>query len=127
MGIRLLFVHKPKNRGNRTHLGAHFPAGLHPVFYWNKTMKKALEEVLPGLSQWGLPLMFLCDQAYKPGSVVDSHLSWPDVAVRLTPPPRNAQGYAECSSTVLLRIGFTGPRGLPRAGELLPRLSTLTG
>ena len=90
-------------------------------------MKKALEEVPPGLSQWGLPLMLLCDQAYKPGSVVDSHLSWPDVAVRLTPPPRNAQGYAECSSTVLLRIGFTGPRGLPRAGELLPRLSTLTG
>ena len=58
---------------------------------------------------------------------MDSHLSWPDVAIRLTPPPRNAQGYAECSSTVLLRIGFTGPRGLPRAGELLPRLSTLTG
>ncbi len=46
---------------------------------------------------------------------------------RLTPPPRNAQGYASCSSTVLLRIGFTGPRGLPRAGELLPRLSILTG
>ena len=29
-------------------------------------------------------------------------------------------------STVLLRIGFTGPHGLPCAGELLPRLSTLT-
>ena len=68
-----------------------------------------------------------CDQVYKPSSVLNSHLSWPVVADRLTPPPWNAQGNAKCSSTVLLRIGFTGPRGLPRAGELLPRLSTLTG
>ena len=73
------------------------------------------------------PYFSKCDQAYKPSSVVDSHLSWPGVATRLAPPPRNAQGYAKCSSTVLLRIGFTGPRSLPRAGELLPRLSTLTG
>ena len=28
---------------------------------------------------------------------------------------------------VLLRIGFAGPQSLPCAGELLPRLSTLTG
>ena len=28
--------------------------------------------------------------------------------------------------SVLLRIGFAGPRSSPRAGELLPRLSTLT-
>ena len=73
------------------------------------------------------PFSLGCDQACKPGSVVDSHLSWPDVAIRLTPPPRDAPGRAVCPSTVLLRIGFTGPRSLPRAGELLPRLSTLTG
>jgi len=33
---------------------------------------------------------------------------------------------AVCPSTMLHRIGFTWPRSLLRAGELLPRLSTLT-
>ena len=46
-------------------------------------MKKALEEVPLGLSQWGLPLMLLCDQAYKPGSVVNGHLSCLHVTVQL--------------------------------------------
>ena len=90
-------------------------------------IKNSRKKNPPGSFYGVSPFFTKCDQAYKPSSVVDSHLSWPDVATRLTPPPRNAQGYASCSSTVLLRIGFTGPRGLPRAGELLPRLSTLTG
>jgi len=32
-----------------------------------------------------------CDQVCKPSSVLSSHLSWPAVASRLTPPPRNAR------------------------------------
>ena len=35
-------------------------------------------------------------------------------------------GPAYIFRLMLLRIGFTGPRSLLRAGELLPRLSTLT-
>ena len=90
-------------------------------------MKNSWKEIPSRSFFYGVsPFCAKCDQAYKPSSVVDSHLSWPGVATRLAPPPRNAQGYASCSSTVLLRIGFTGPRGLPRAGELLPRLSILT-
>ncbi len=58
---------------------------------------------------------------------MDSHLSWPDVAIAAR---RHLLGTrragALCPSAVLLRIGFAEPRGLPRAGELLPRLSTLT-
>ena len=69
-----------------------------------------------------------CDQACKPSSVVNSHLSWPDVAITAR---RHLLGTRRAgairSSAVLLRIGFTQPRSLLRAGELLPRLSTLTG
>ena len=68
-----------------------------------------------------------CDQTCKPSSVVNSHLSWPDVAI---PAQCHLLGTrragAVCSSAVLLRIGFAEPRSLLRAGELLPRLSTLT-
>ena len=69
-----------------------------------------------------------CDRTYKPSSVVNSHLSWPDVAITAR---RHLLGTRRAgairSSAVLLRIGFTQPRSLLRAGELLPRLSTLTG
>ena len=37
-----------------------------------------------------------------------------------------AAGPAMCSPTVLLRIEFTAPTCLHAAGELLPRLSTIT-
>ena len=68
-----------------------------------------------------------CDQVCKPSSVLNSHLSWPDVAI-------TAQCHllgtrradASCPSAVLLRIGFAEPCGLPHAGGLLPRLSILT-
>ena len=46
--------------------------------------------------------------------------------MQLMPPPQDAPGRRMCPSAVLLRIGFTGPRSLLRAGELLPRLSILT-
>ena len=39
---------------------------------------------------------------------------------------RKHAGPAYRFLSMLLRIGFTGPCGLPHAGELLPRLSTLT-
>ena len=59
---------------------------------------------------------------------MNSHLSWPDVAITAR---RHLLGTRRAgairSSAVLLRIGFTQPRSLLRAGELLPRLSTLTG
>ena len=58
---------------------------------------------------------------------MNSHLSWPDVAITAR---RHLLGTRRAgairSSAVLLRIGFTQPRSLLRAGELLPRLSTLT-
>ena len=67
-----------------------------------------------------------CDQVCKPSSVLDSHLSWPDVAIAARCHLLGTRrAGAWCPSAVLLRIGFAEPRGLPRAGGLLPRLSTL--
>ena len=67
-----------------------------------------------------------CDQTYKPSSVVNSHLSWPGVATTAHATFSKRAGQAlSCFSAVLLRIGFAEPRSLLRAGELLPRLSTL--
>ena len=57
---------------------------------------------------------------------MNSHLSRPHVAVRLKPPVEAHRANGSLQSA-LLRIGFAGPHGLPCAGELLPRLSTLTG
>ena len=37
-------------------------------------------------------MRLICDQAYKPGSVVDSHLSRRTVARALQPPPRRQPG-----------------------------------
>ena len=68
-----------------------------------------------------------CDQACKPSSVVNSHLSWPGVTAAARchlHGTRRADAY--CPSAVLLRIGFAEPCSSPHAGELLPRLSTLT-
>ena len=72
-----------------------------------------------------LPFM-KADQTYKPGSVFDNDLSWPQVASRLQPRFRKHDGPPYRFLLVLLRIGFTGPFCLQNAGELLPRLSTLT-
>ena len=66
------------------------------------------------------------DQADKPSSVVCDNLSRQDVAALLQPPVGSA-GPTITPQSVLHRIGFTWRRGLPRPGELLPRLSTLTG
>ena len=66
------------------------------------------------------------ERACKPGSVVNDHLSvahrcrWAQAASSERP------GRPVCSSTALLRIEFTAPACLHAAGELLPRLSTLT-
>ena len=56
---------------------------------------------------------------------MNSHLSRPPVARRLKPPVGAHRANVSLRSA-LLRIGFAGPRCLQRAGELLPRLSTLT-
>ena len=72
-----------------------------------------------------LPFM-KADQTYKPGSVFDNDLSWPQVASRLQPRFRKHDGPPYRFLLVLLRIGFTGPHSLLHAGELLPRRSTLT-
>ena len=94
--------------------------------------------------------MKIVSGAYKPSSVLDGHLSRPAVAsglkrfpgsvtgrhicfpINLAPrrrgcsvPPFGTVGPTNPSLSVLHRIGFAEPRGLPRAGELLPRLSTL--
>ena len=56
---------------------------------------------------------------------MNNHLSWTYVAARLFA-TREAAEQAETLRWVLLRIGFTWPHSLLCAGELLPRLSTLT-
>lgn len=56
---------------------------------------------------------FKNEQTYKPGSVVDSHLSWSVVAnsiMRLFIEERRA---ASLPSFVLLQVGFTEPPALP--------------
>ena len=63
----------------------------------------------------------------KPGSVLNSHLSWQSVTRACSmPPPRDTPSKRICPSTVLLQIGFTRQSGLPPSGELLPHLSILT-
>ena len=69
---------------------------------------------------------FMFDWDYKPGSVIDSHLSRRSVAAALKPPPRKRPGRPYASSTVLHRIEFTAPHCLQPASELLPHFSTLT-
>ena len=56
---------------------------------------------------------------------MDSHLSRPYVAIWLKPPFEAHRANVSLRSA-LLRIGFAGPHSLLCAGELLPRLSTLT-
>ena len=73
------------------------------------------------------------EQACKPSSVIESnHLSCGSIADAVMPPVGDSAeqagpAYAVVPRSVLLRIGFTGRGGSPRAGELLPRLSILTG
>ena len=73
-----------------------------------------------------------CEPACKPSFVVEgNHLSSRAVAGTVLPPvglERRASAARQNAliRSVLLRIGFAGQRGSPRAGELLPRLSTLT-
>ena len=82
-----VFYHGPPHRGAGSHLGALPPGGVHFVFH--RRIKK--HDKSPGRVSPPGPFSLGCDQACKPGSVVDSHLSWPDVAIRLTPPPRDAR------------------------------------
>ncbi len=58
-------------------------------------------------------------------------LSWTAIYLDLPLPVSSSHllgtaGQTKCPSTVLLRIEFTAPERLRLAGELLPRLSTLT-
>ena len=67
------------------------------------------------------------DQVCKPSSVFDDNLSCLPVAGQIQPPTRGRGGPPLCALyAVLLRIGFTWPHSRQCAGELLPRLSTLT-
>ena len=68
------------------------------------------------------------EQVCKPGSVLSSHLSRRAVTNALKPPPKDGPGRPYVLSAVLLRIEFTAsPCYQGGWGELLPRLSTLTG
>ena len=68
--------------------------------------------------------LFYNEQNYKPGSVSDSHLSRMTIADHLK--PQFAQPSKLSCSLVLLQVGFTRPISCQIAGELLPRLFTLT-
>ena len=67
-------------------------------------------------------------QSYKPGSVLNNHLSRPAIADRLQRPTFRAGDGQPPSSPclVLLRVGFTRPACLHAAGELLPHHFNLT-
>ena len=99
-------------------------------FLFNKTLfRKRLWGINKNLDRslkTKLLSKFWYDQAGKPSSVVCDNLSRQDVAALLQPPVGSA-GPTITPQSVLHRIGFTWQRGLPRPGELLPRLSTLTG
>ena len=88
-----VFYHGPPHRGAGSHLGALPPGGVHLVLH--RRIKKHDKKPRKGLPSWAF---FLWDvtRPVSRGSVVDSHLSWPDVAIRLTPPPRDAR--ARCVS-----------------------------
>ena len=66
------------------------------------------------------------DLAYKPGSVIDSHLSWRTVADTLQPPKRRQPGQPCLHCGVAPDRVYRAARFHTAAGELLPRLSTLT-
>ena len=71
------------------------------------------------------------EQACKPSSVLDSHLSRPYISARLKPLTKIRRASAPLKHrdtfvSVLHRVGFTGPVSRLTAGELLPRLSILT-
>ena len=80
--------------------------------------------------------VYVCEQAYKPGSVFGNHLSWPAVTNKLMRPTsreatgRRLSGTVPCGNylphLVLLRVGFTRPACYHTAGELLPHHFNLT-
>ncbi len=86
-GLGRLRLYKTRHGGNCSDLCGAISGTILHLFYRriNRHDKKPRRVSLQGF------LSGMCDQACKPGSVVDSHLSWPDVAVRLTPPPRDAR------------------------------------
>ena len=67
-------------------------------------------------------------QVYKPGSVLDDHLSRRHIAMPLKrSTSRAAAGSCHiCPISTLLRMGFTRPPCLQGAGELLPHHFNLT-
>ena len=66
-------------------------------------------------------------QAYKPGSVVGSHLSGRKVTFSLKRPyPGALRAASSLPYLALLRTGFAWPAGHPAAGSLLHYLFTLT-
>ena len=91
--------------------------------------EKTIEKNAPSLGKGSA--FFGCDQICKPGSVFDNHLSVAACChaahatyLNLRRATLRTGRYRSCA--VLLRIGFTWPSSHLDAGELLPRLSTLT-
>ena len=70
--------------------------------------------------------LLLRDLTYKPGSVIDSHLSRRTVADTLQPPKRKQPGKPYFHCGVAPDRVYRAARFHTAAGELLPRLSTLT-
>jgi len=61
-----------------------------------------------------LNLIHYNKQAYKPGSVVDSHLSWHGVTGHALATYLKRDGQPQAFCLVLLPAGFTEPSGSPR-------------
>ena len=66
-----------------------------------------------------------CERDRKPSSVVDDHLSRPGVTAQAQA-IAGRDGQPHASHCILHQVGFTSRTSRQAAGELLPRLSTLT-
>ena len=71
--------------------------------------------------------LIIYDRDYKPGSVIDSHLSRRTVAGTLKPPPGDGRADQCLLRGVAPNRVYSDGRFHAPSGELLPRLSTLTG
>ena len=71
-------------------------------------------------------VLLKCERTYKPGSVLNSHLSWSVVADGIMRPHRNGTGSSYVSLGPCFKWGLHSPYSCLYVGKLLPCLSTLT-
>ena len=91
------------------------------VIFSGKSPSNPTDIATQNLFYYNNPFVFLFEQHYKPGSVLDDHLSWLYVTAQLLCPvtrterdqPGSTTGRRIASYSVLLRVEFTQPCLLP--------------